>query len=121
MKLIFLIAAAVVFICLLPRLFAFFVGGRRYGNKIATSIGIENNLFHEAIQQGGLGNNSLMMLESLRREGVSPFDAAPMFGQFLIDGLNILELRFGPQPQIEKAMPIAIRLVERAEEINRMR
>ncbi|WP_447077910.1 hypothetical protein [Shewanella algae] len=75
--------------------------GRRIGKKIAKSLGISPNLFFTSLEQ--TMPMYLAVLASAEREGMSVLEAREMTIPFLIEGLNVLETRFGQQNLIDDA------------------
>lgn len=98
--------------------------GRSFGNQIADAIGVEHNLFHSVLDISAPGP-SLIILNGMRQMGVTPMTAAMDLSPFLVEGVNALEARFGPQRQLEHARAVFTRLLmlanEEAERLERKR
>lgn len=98
--------------------------GRSFGNQIADAIGVEHNLFHSVLDVSAPGP-SLFILNGMRQQGVTPMTAAMDLSPFLVEGVEKLEARFGPQRQLEHAKAVFNRLLmlahEEAERIDRMK
>lgn len=74
---------------------------RRIGKRVADSMGIGHNLFFSALEQ--TLPLYLTMLAVLEREGNGVPHARQFLLPYLIEGLNVLEARFGHQPMIDAA------------------
>lgn len=74
---------------------------RRIGKRVADSMGISHNLFFSAFEQ--TLPLYLTMLAVLEREGNGVPHARRFLLPYLLEGLNVLEARFGHQPTIDAA------------------
>lgn len=87
---------------------------RRIGKRIADSMGIGRNLFFSSIEQ--TMPLYLTVLATLDRQGEGVANARRLVLPYLLNGLDVLEQRFGQQPQInaarEAALPFWRELVE---------
>lgn len=92
--------------------------GRKFGNKIADSIGFKRNFFHTVLENG-VNGPSLTFLSMMEAGGISIEQAAIEVGPSLERGLAKLESRFGSQPQIEAAKPVVAHLVAQWEAARR--
>ncbi len=88
--------------------------GRKIGNKVATHIGIEKNLFH-TILENGVSGPSLQMLSVFDNPYTSTDQISVMLAPSLTRGILALEQRFGPQTQLEQVKPIVSALQARWE------
>lgn len=87
--------------------------GRKFGNQIADAVGVEHNLFHSVLDVSAPGP-SLLVLESMRQQGVTPMTAAMHLSPFLVEGVEKLENKFGQQPQLDHARAVFTRLLTQA-------
>lgn len=98
--------------------------GRSFGNQIADAIGVEHNLFHSVLDAAAPGP-SLFILNGMRQRGLTPMTAAMDLSPYLVEGVEALEARFGPQRQLEHAKAVFTRLLmlahEEAERVDRTR
>lgn len=76
--------------------------GRAFGNEIADSMLMSRNMFHNAIEAGGVPMH-LMMLAQIKFSGASVMQAKKAVAPILMTGLQVLEQRFGPQAPIAKS------------------
>ena len=76
--------------------------GQKFGNEIADYLNIHRSLFHGAMEEGGCEMH-LIKLFNLKAEGYSVHEIALDACDFLLPGLDVLELRFGKQEQIKQA------------------
>jgi hypothetical protein len=79
--------------------------GRKFGNEIADSMGIQRGIFHSAIERGGLPMH-MIILSQMRDEGVELPDARSHLLMYLDIGLHELENQFGPKDKISNAKSI---------------
>jgi hypothetical protein len=74
---------------------------RKQGNQIADSIGISRNLFYSCLE------NSLPLyldvLAGSYRDGISAAAMRSTLLPYLVNGMDVLEQRFGRQPMIDDA------------------
>lgn len=89
---------------------------RRIGKRVADSMGIGHNLFFSALEQ--TLPLYLSMLAVLEREGNGVPHARQLLLPYLLQGLNVLEERFGHQPMIDAARESAEPLLSELAEIN---
>lgn len=107
------IVSALLAIWLLFMIFTWTRGGlgkgRKFGNRIATHLGMSNNLFHSVLENG-VNGPSLQLLATLEMAGISLQEASVQLAPWLQRGLDALESRFGNQNMIELAKPIVTAL-----------
>lgn len=84
--------------------------GRNFGNQIADAVGVEHNVFHSVLDVSAPAP-SLHLLEGMRLKGVTPMNAAMDLSPFLIEGVDKLEAKFGPQRQLDHARAVFTRLL----------
>lgn len=77
------------------------IDARRLGKKVAKSLGIGPNLFFSCLEQ--TMPLYLKILAIMEQEGTGVAEARKILIPMISNGLDILESRFGPQPQIEDA------------------
>lgn len=75
--------------------------GRRMGKKIALSFNIQANLFFSSLEQ--VLPMYLHVLATMDREGVGIEDAKEFSAPLIIQGLDVLESRFGQQALMDDA------------------
>lgn len=80
--------------------------GRSYGNALAKYLGWSSGFFHTALDEGS-GSSGLLLLNTLKQQGLSHHEATVRLSPYLARGLNALDARFGPQAMIEQARPTA--------------
>lgn len=93
--------------------FAGLGAGRRYGNSIASHLGMERNVFHSILDNGVQGP-SLVLLNGL--SNLPPHLAAIALAPSLARGLVALQSRFGDQPQLANAEVVIRELVSEWEQ-----
>jgi hypothetical protein len=93
--------ASVIAIAITSGYVATRLDARRIGKRIADSMGISHNLFFTALEQ--TLPLYLSMLAALEREGNGVPHARRLLLPYLLEGLNVLEARFGRQPMIDAA------------------
>ncbi|MEZ9475390.1 hypothetical protein [Vibrio sp. ZF57] len=81
-------------------MFGFFKG-RSVGKQIAASFEIKTNLFLTSLEQ--VMPAYLQLLANLHKTGSSLEELREYTAPFALQGLEVLEKRFGQQPQIDDA------------------
>lgn len=94
--------------------------GRKFGNKVASHLGMNNNFFHSVLENGVTGP-SLQVLAMLEGAGFTVEQASVQLAPSLERGLLALESRFGRQEMIENAKPTVSRLVSEWEKLQGQR
>jgi len=92
---------------------------RRIGKRVANSMGISHNLFFSALEQ--TLPLYLSVLAALEREGNGVPHARQLLMPYLLQGLNVLEERFGCQPMIDAARESAKPFLSELDESNEQR
>jgi hypothetical protein len=91
-----------------------FHSSRAFGRRIATHLGIPNNVFHMLIVNGAT-DSSGNVLKRLAKSNLDVDQASKELGPLLSIGIKRLEARFGPQDMIDKVKPIVAKLVSEFE------
>ena len=99
------LVAAVIAIAFTSGYVATRLDARRIGKRIADSMGIGHNLFFSSIEQ--TLPLYLTVLATLDRQGEGIANARRVVLPYLLNGLDVLEQRFGRQPQIDAAREAA--------------
>lgn len=83
--------------------------GRRFGNRIASHVGIPKSLFYTLLDNGAKGS-SRDLLVSLENSKLDLDQASVELGPTLSRGIERLEARFGSQGMFDRAKPCVARL-----------
>lgn len=71
--------------------------GRRFGNDVAKYLGIDHRLFHNALELGGLHNHLVLLGRAIEaKQDIG--DVAMLVSGYLIDGIEVMKVRFGARP-----------------------
>ena len=76
--------------------------GKKFGNEIADSLGMDRALFHAALEESSLPMH-FSVLAHLKDDGVSINQAKNTLHPSLFVGLSVLKERFGDVPKINRA------------------
>ena len=76
--------------------------GKKFGDEIAESMTLGRQLFHAALELGGL-NSHLDELANYRDAGLTLFEARSRVLPYLSKGLLVLETRVGRRRSIDSA------------------
>jgi hypothetical protein len=76
---------------------------RRFGKKVAQALGLKANLFFTAVELAFPRGDSVIMLAEMGRSGTNVDDAKRVLLLPVVQGLDALEGRFGPQRNITEA------------------
>jgi len=77
--------------------------GKTFGNEIADYLLVNRRLFHNALELGGLSNH-LILLGMAARAKQSKGEMATLVSGYLIDGIEVMNQRFGCRPIMKDAM-----------------
>ncbi|EZI25377.1 hypothetical protein PE143B_0124720 [Pseudomonas extremaustralis 14-3 substr. 14-3b] len=76
--------------------------GRRFGNDVAKYLGVDRRLFHNALELGGL-HDHLVLLGFAVKANQDIGDVAMLVSGYLIDGIEVMKVRFGARPMMTAA------------------
>ncbi len=79
--------------------------GRKFSNQIADHLGIHRGLYSSSLLETGV---TWAHLKLLMKTGCSAREAADELMPAFIQGLTIIESRFGPQPTIQQAESVVM-------------
>ncbi len=77
--------------------------GKKYGNKIADYLGVDQRLFHSAMEEGGCEMH-LLKLHDLKQENIELSEISYHSTKYLLPGFLSIEKRFGKQRLITYAV-----------------
>ncbi|PKO94644.1 MAG: hypothetical protein CVU16_02105 [Betaproteobacteria bacterium HGW-Betaproteobacteria-10] len=86
-----------------------FGSGRKFGNRIASHVGIPKSLFYTLLDNGAKGSSRDLLI-SLENSELDLDQASVELGPSLSRGIERLEARFGPQEMYDRAKPTVARL-----------
>lgn len=92
--------------------------GRRFGNRIASHVGIPKSLFYTLLDNGAKGSSRDLLL-SLENANLDLDQASIELGPTLSRGIERLEARFGPQEMFGRLKPCVARLTSEFERTQR--
>jgi hypothetical protein len=87
-----------------------FGSGHRFGNRIASHIGIPKSLFYTLLDNGAKGSSRDLLI-SLENAKLDLDQASVELGPALSRGLERLEARFGTQEMYDSVKPCVARLM----------
>ena len=80
--------------------FLSFGSGASFSNEVADELGVNRRLYMTAMFEAGV---STRMLDELRKAGMSSREVGTQFVPVLMEGLDLLEEKFGEQELIKEA------------------
>lgn len=86
--------------------------GHKFGNKIASHLGMRSHFFYSLLDDDGLFGTTEMVLRRMEQEGDTVQEASVKLAPYLEQGLAILERDFGLNEESEKAEQTIAKLME---------